>query len=130
MDNNKSTELVFGTFVDMSSKKASSLNGHEVCFVMAVENFEKFIKNSCEKNYNDIAVLMRYEVSEKFANEYISEIQSYKTPHNKQWYYREQLRESIDTMSKSNNFKPKLYKSKKDSTFKHIEQGKFKPQVK
>ena len=129
MENIKTKELVFGTFVDMNSKKASSLNGSEVCFVLAVENFDKFIKSSCEKNYKDIAVLMRYEVSENFANEYIEEIQAYRAPHNSKWYYRKQLQESMNSMSKANSFAPKLYKSKKDSKYKHFEGAKIKKQT-
>ncbi len=83
MDKIKSKDLVFGTFVDMNTKKGASLNGSELCFVLALENFDKFVKSSCSNNYKDLAILMRYEVSEQFAGEFIEQIQEYKPPFNK-----------------------------------------------
>lgn len=128
MDKIKSKDLVIGTFVDMDTKKGSSLNGSELCFVVALENFDNFVKSSCNNNYKDLAILMRYEVSEQFASEFIDQIQDFKAPRNKNWYYRNKLQESMNSIRKITKFEPKVYKSKKNRKFMHLEGRKYKTQ--
>lgn len=118
---NSSKELVIGTFLDVESNKASSLNGSEVVFVITLENFNKFVEKTCKSNYQDLAILARYECDEKFANDYISLIEECKAPHNKRWYYKERLDESINSLERMSNHKQRLYKSKKNTKYKHFE---------
>ncbi len=119
-------ELVVGTFIDESLSKTSSLNGSEVCFVITVEDFNGFVENTCKSNYQDLAILARYKCDEQFVDDYLSAINSSKAPHNKKWYYKENLSESIDTLESMGNHKPRLYKSKKNPKFQHFKPSKYK----
>lgn len=130
MNNSNTKELVFGTFVDMNTRSVSKLNGSEVCFVLATEDFDSFIERSQNKNYKDIAILMRYPVSESFAEEYLELIEDYKVPNNQRWFYSSQLKESIDSFGKTTNYKARLYKSKKDKKYMHLEGRKYKTPTK
>ena len=125
MKNTKQKELVFGTFIDLEANKTTSLNGSEICFVLAVEDFNNFISKHTSKNYSDTAILMRYTAEESFVEEFLENLQEYKTPHNKHWYYKNPMNEAIESMSRMTKYKPRVYKSQKDPKFKHIEQGKF-----
>ena len=119
-------ELVVGTFVERDLSKTSSLNGSEVVFVTTVEDFNGFVENTCKSNYQDLAILMRYECDEKFADNYLQVIESSKAPHNRKWYYKKNLDESLDTFGRMTNYKAKVYKSKKDPRNKIYETRKFK----
>ena len=119
-------ELVVGTFVDESLRKTSSLNGSEVVFVVAVEDFNGFVENTCKSNYQDLAILARYKCDEQFADDYLSAISSSKAPHNKKWYYKANLSESIDSLERMTNYKAKLYKSKKKDNLKHFKTQTYK----
>ena len=119
-------ELVVGTFVDNNLSKTSSLNGSEVVFVITVEDFNGFVENTCKSNYQDLAILARYKCDEQFADDYLSAIESSKAPHNKKWYYKENLSESIESLERMTNFKPKLYKSKKNDNLKHFKTQSYK----
>ena len=113
-------ELVVGTFVDNNLSKTSSLNGSEVCFVITVEDFNGFIEKTCNSNYQDLAILMRYECDEKFADDYLSAIEGSKAPHNKKWYWRQNLDESLDSFERMTNYRAKVYRSKKDPTIHRL----------
>ncbi len=119
-------ELVVGTFIDRELTKTSSLNGSEVCFVITVENFNNFVEKTCNSNYQDLAILMRYECDDKFADDYLQVIERSKAPHNQKWYWRENLDESLDTFGRMTNYKAKVYRSKKDQRNKTYETRKFK----
>ena len=119
-------ELVVGTFVDNNLSKTSSLNGSEVCFVITVENFNNFVEKTCKSNYQDLAILMRYECDDKFADDYLQVIESSKAPHNKKWYYKKNLSESINSLERLTNYKAKVYKSKKNDNLKHFKTQTYK----
>lgn len=119
-------ELVVGTFLDRELTKTSSLNGSEVVFVTTVEDFNGFVENTCKSNYQDLAILMRYECDEKFADDYLKVIERSKAPHNQKWYWRENLDESLDTFGRMTNYKAKVYRSKKDQNQKQFKNKKFK----
>ena len=122
MDTQTEKELIVGTFLDIEKKVSSSLNGSELCFVCTTENFDRFIRNQVKNNYKDTAILMRYEVSEEFAVEFLDSLQQYKAPFNKNWYYKNPLKEALKSLYRITDYTPKLYKSqKKGKQYAHIE---------
>ena len=109
----KNAELILGTFVDLTAKKRTSLNGSDICFVLVVDDFQEFIDKHTKSSPRDTVVLMRKKVSTDVAKDFLDVIKDYKVPLNNRWYYINPIKKTLEAQKESFGHRPELYKSKK-----------------
>ena len=105
----KNKELVIGTFYNEEKQKISSLNGSDLCFVVVVEDYDKFVAQTRKGASNSLAILSRSSASEEYANRFMELIEEWKVPNNKNWYRENPLQRVINMQSEGTAY-PKIYK--------------------